>query len=197
MYNQEEIVFGTLGIMASDDKPALLDMLKKSGSLVTELSTREEILDASVKALKDSDTFRKLLTEYMTTANNEYQPFSYFERYDSSTGKGGSRMGNFLRSTFSPEVKQAIVASVVAYGSTALQNKANQAGNKQAMEYTKAEADRLDKENANLELKKSLGISDSSGSGDSTKKRKWVLPVAIIGGIVLIGGIFLYIRKRK
>jgi hypothetical protein len=195
MYNQEEIVLGTLGIMATDDKPALLQMLKESGSLVTELSSRDEILDASIKALRDSDRFRKSLASYMTQAKDTYEIFSNANgtkrtRFDPTTGTGGTRAGNFLRNTFTPEVNQKIIGGIIDFASASLNAKANRDSNRTATDYATAEANRLDRE-ATL-----ASLRGSTPDVSATKSRKWVLPVVIGVGVILIGTTIYFMRKK-
>ena len=66
-YNQvSDFITEAIGIMSVDDKPTLVAMLERNGSLnITDESTQEEILDATFKAIQNSPKFRFELTEYL------------------------------------------------------------------------------------------------------------------------------------
>ena len=195
----EELVTRAIALMSEYDKPTLLAILERSGSLVTELSSQEEIIDASFKALKDSSRFRQDLLEYIKMVTDEgddanFSNFSFKTLF--AKKEGGSGVGNALRSVFSSENISALAGAGVAYASTRLQNEASKKGNQQAIDYKNAEANNyLAQERANL----SAQTSQQSGGTTpppSKSKPKWVLPVAIGGGVLVIG-VVLYFALRK
>jgi hypothetical protein len=63
-----DAIIEAIGVMSVEDKPALVDILKRNGSMITEMSTEGEILDASLKALKDNKNFRRDIQDYLVIA---------------------------------------------------------------------------------------------------------------------------------
>ena len=63
-----DLVVSAVGVMSVEDKPTLVSLLQKSGSLVTDLNTQGEILDATFKSIRDSQQFRNDLFEGMGEA---------------------------------------------------------------------------------------------------------------------------------
>lgn len=194
-----ELVPKVIGIISIHDKPKLVAMLKRSGSLVTSLSTHDELLDASFKAIQSSDRFRKDLASYVQNQvpDNNFGNFvgddakwNYYTKYDPKTGEGGSRVGNIFRSIFTQENVQALTGAGINAFATSLQNKANKTSNQQAINYEKAKADSAIAEAAKLEAQGKLGTT-------TTTKNKWVLPLAIGGGVILLGTIIYFVVKKK
>ena len=197
----EELVTRAIALMSEYDKPTLLSILERSGSLVTEMSSQQEILDASFKALKDSSRFRQDLLDYIKNVTDESDDanFSNFNFKNLFAKKeGGSGVGNALRNVFSQENISALAGAGIAYASTRLQDSASKKGNQQAIDYKNAEANTyLAQERAALAAQ----LASQSGVGTTpttpkSKTPKWVLPVAIGGGVLVIG-VVLYFSLRK
>ena len=197
----EELVTRAIALMSEYDKPTLLAILERSGSLVTEMSSQQEILDASFKALKDSSRFRQDLLDYIKNVTDESDDanFSNFNFKNLFAKKeGGSGVGNALRNVFSQENISALAGAGIAYASTRLQDSASKKGNQQAIDYKNAEANTyLAQERAALAAQ----LASQSGVGTTpttpkSKTPKWVLPVAIGGGVLVIG-VVLYFSLRK
>ena len=198
----EELVTRAIALMSEYDKPTLLAILKRSGSLVTELSSQQEILDASFKALKDSSRFRQDLLDYIKVVTDESDDanFSNFNFKNLFAKKeGGSGVGNALRNIFSQENISALAGAGIAYASTRLQDSASKKGNQQAIDYKNAEANTyLAQERAALAAQ----LASQSGGGGTTPPPtkgtpKWVLPVAIGGGVLVIGVVLFFALRKK
>jgi uncharacterized protein YoxC len=56
-----------IGVIAENDKTALVRMLQKQGSFVTPLSSKKAIIDATFKAIQDSPKFRQDLENYVVS----------------------------------------------------------------------------------------------------------------------------------
>lgn len=188
-----------VGIISIEDKPALVKMLKRSGSLVTEVSTHRELLDATLKAIKDSHRFRKDLSAYIK-GKASVENFGNFVDDDSrwnyadptTTTKKKTFFGNVLSTVFTKENTSALLDAGITAFSTSLQNKANKLGNQQAIDFERAKADTAIAQ-AQLEALKGSG----GATKDSGTKNKWILPVAIGGGVILLGVvIFLAVKKK-
>jgi hypothetical protein len=188
------MVTRAIALMSEYDKPSLIAILKRSGSLVTELSSQQQILDASFKALKDSERFRQDLLSYSQATKGGDSNFS------NAGGEGWRKfktgLGNTLKNVFSAENVSALSGAAIGYATTRLQDSASKKGNQQAIDYKVAEANTyLAQERAALA---SAQASQGGGATPPPSKGtpKWVLPIAIGGGVLVIG-VVLYFALRK
>ena len=197
---QEDLIIGLIYIMAEERNPELINMLQKSSVLVTSESSSDSILDASLNALKDSPSFRQNLNNYFIKEfNSDDNTYSNnggdFVKYDKVSGTGGSKVGNLLRQTFTKENVQTLIAGGIGYATTKLANAASKKGNQQAIDYENAKAAAAAAATA---LKESSGSAGGDGAGSGDKKTpKWVLPVAIGGGLLVVGLIVFFAMKKK
>lgn len=211
----EQLVTNAIAYMSEYDKPSLLEMLKRSGSLVTEMSTQQEMLDAAFKALKDSDRFRKDLAQYIKSVTSESNFSNYVDddmfangvgdtpsrggtstkkkSYNPQTGEGGTAVGNLLRGVFSPENISALTQVGIGYASTRLQNAANKQGNQQAIDYKNAEAQAAIAEAQRLQMQLAAGTAVGGGAGS----KKWVKPVLIVTGVLAVGAVLFFALRKK
>jgi hypothetical protein len=222
-----DVITQAIVIMSTENVPELVGLLKNSGSFVTQQSTQEELLDAAFKALKNSSQFRKQLGSYLinvtTTDNGDYGNFadSDFSNYtsgflntldrgktstfdtsfgtkptpsytttttlDTTTTKSGTKVGNLLRNIFTKDNVDTLVKTGIGYGATKLQDNANKTSEQRAIDYQIASA-RAAEAQAILQDKKE----------SEAKKNKWILPVGIGLGVILIGTIiFLVVKSSK
>ena len=114
------------------------------------------------------------------------------DKYDPVTKAGGTKVGNLLRQVFTPENVQTLIAGGIGFATTKLANAASKKGNEQAIEFTKAESEKAAYQ---LELEKEKAKKDSTNGGKKTPK--WVLPVAIGGGLLIIGVVVYFAMKKK
>jgi hypothetical protein len=198
----EEIVTSAIALMSEYDKPALLEILKRSGSMVTELSTQQEMLDASFKALKDSERFRQDLLDYIQATQTEgdanFSNASGWLKKLFAKKEGGSAVGNALKNVFSQENISALAGVGISYASTRLQDSASKKGNQQATDYKVAEANASLAEAKRLEAEGNANATRgaSQTNAPTSGRPKWVLPVAIGGGVLVLG-VVLYFALRK
>jgi hypothetical protein len=210
-------------VMSTENVPELVGLLKNSGSFVTQQSTQEELLDAAFKALKNSPQFRKQLGSYLinitTTDNGEYGNFadSDFSNYtssflntldkgktstfntsfgtpstssyttsttlDTTTTKSGTKVGNLLRNIFTKENVDTLVKTGISYGATKLQDSANKSSEQRAIDYQIASA------------KASESQALLNAQNPQPSKNKWILPVGIGLGVILVGTIIYFAVK--
>ena len=218
MENQD-VITKAIGIMAVENKEALVYLLQKNGSLISELSTQDELLDAAFKALKNSANFRKDLSSYLINeAQNDYQnyvdddfysnlfgsknktpkapklPKPPKQKYDPTTGKGGTGVGNLLRKAFTPENISMIVSTGIGLAATRLQNNASKSGEQRAIDYEKAKAETAAAEEQAANAK--IEAANAGANNNNKKTPKWVMPVAIGGGLLVVG-LIVYFATRK
>jgi hypothetical protein len=190
----EELVTRAIALMSEYDKPNLLAILKRSGSFATELSSQQEILDASFKALKDSERFRQDLLSYIKSSTSEDANFSNAGGAGWKKFKAG--IGKTFKTVFSQENVAALSGAAIGYASTRLQDSASKKGNQQAIDYKVAEANSLlAQERANLSASQGGGGATTPPPSKGTPK--WVLPVAIGGGVLVIGVVLYFVFKKK
>ena len=249
---QGDAIIQAIYLMSIEDKPALVDMLNRCGSLVTDETSSKELFRESMNALMQCKAFRIDLQDYLTAhilgrqdeikgirsvftsikgipsqlrkkgrlfvqsfkevgvkgspqnpieidaeiKTRQMPRFSGFVGDDDRWNYAGgdkTAMGNFLATIFSQENVSSLVGAGINYGTTALQNKANAKGNKDAIAYEEAKA-KSALAQAQLEsLKQSTTPPNPKGDG----KKKWVLPV-VIGGILVVGIVtFILVRKKN
>lgn len=201
--NNQDVITQSIGIMASEDKATLVKLLQKSGSMVTSMSNQKELLDASFKALKDSASFRNDLGNYLTQqASSNFSNyvgddfFSNFTKYDPKTATGGSKVGGLLRSVFTKENIDTAIKAGLNIAATKLQSKASKEGEQRAIDYEAAKAATASAEAEAAEAKKKAAEAGVT-SGSDKKTPKWVLPVAIGGGLLVIGAIVFFATRKK
>lgn len=201
-----DLIVGAVGTISIDDKPTLVYMLQKNGSLITEVNTQSEILDATFKAIRDSNSFRQDLIDYMVSqgdivdlsesetnfanAFGDTKVGAWFITAGKNVGQGFKKVGSAI---FTKENTQALTSAGIGYLSASLQAKAQRGQGQQAIDYTNSQA--------NLEALRLKQLEATQQAGGffaptTEKKNKWVLPVAIGGGVLLLG-VILYFALRK
>jgi hypothetical protein len=212
--NQSDVILGALGTMSIEDRDSLIAMLQQSGYYVDSSSSQDELLSDSLKAIRDSSKFRIYLEQYLKKLTS-MSSFSgddegFYSNSDGSTKKssalggllkkkeGGTAVGNAFRQN----IGVAIGAGIGAL-STKLADSSAKKGNEQAIAFETAKA-KTAAEQANLlqrqlEASQSVGGGVLTGSPDATQKggKKWVLPVAIGGGVLVIGAILFFVLRKK
>jgi len=204
----QDAITKIVGVMSVEDKPALIALLKRSGSLVEQSSSQTELLDAAFKAIKNSPRFRQDLNQYLNSVatveasangysnavGDQWGISTAFNVGTSSatptataeattTAKSGTKVGNLLRSIFTKEnISSAVNAGIGILG-TKLQSKANATSEQNAIDYQVAAAQ--------------AAQAQSAAAAVAPAKKSWVLPVAIIGGVLLIGTIAYFAMRKK
>jgi hypothetical protein len=191
-YNQAQDAISTaVGIMSLEDRDSLISLLQKNGSFVASDSTQEELLSAAFKAIKNSPRFRNDLQAYLTSAvENEadYGNFSDDSAYSNETGtpKKQTRVGSLLSSVFTSENISKIVGTGIGVLGTKLQSNANKSSEQRAIDYQVAVAQA-----------EAAKIAAAAAVPPAKEKPKWVLPVAIVGGLLVIGTIVYFVARKK
>jgi hypothetical protein len=194
-----DAVVKAIGVMSVEDKPALVDILKRNGSMVTELSTEDEILDASFKALKDNKNFRKDIQDYLIVALS-----SVDDNNTNFSNKGGvgwakfkAGLGNLGKTIFSQENIATAVGLGMTYAATTMNANAQRGSNQQAIDFERAKAETAMAEAKRLETEGLLAQMKSAVVGTDGKRKGWVLPVVIIGGVAVVGTILYFVLRKR
>ncbi len=193
-----DLIVSAVGVMSVEDKPTLVSLLQKSGSLVTDLNTQGEILDATFKSIRDSQQFRNDLFDYLVeqgSLNNVGEEASM----DGGYFNAGGKIGAFIKDTIGTKENISALFSVgIGYLGASLQSKANKGAGQQAIDYTNAQAN-LEA----LKLKQLQALQSGSGSGGGatppppSSKPKWVKPVLIGVGVLVLGLTIYFVAKKK
>jgi hypothetical protein len=190
----EQLVTQAIAMMSEYDQPNLIAILNRSGYMVGANTSQDKLINDSFMALKDSQTFRNDLMQYIQESTSSEQA-----NFLNQTGgkykqeHGYTRVGGFLKSLFSQENVAALTSAGIGYASLRLQQDAQKKGNQQAIDYKNAEANAALAEARRLELQGLAPQQQQGGSGTP----KWVLPVAIGGGVLLIGTILFFALRKK
>jgi hypothetical protein len=189
-YNQaQQIVTQAIGIMSVDDKPTLIDMLQRNGVMVSDQSTQEEVLNSTFMAIKDSAKFRNELTDYFTEqASTDDEDSS--GNFSNKDGKGKKAVSDFLKTLFSEENVNKGLGIGMDYLGSKLQANAQKGVGKQAIE--------LESLKAQTAANEALKIDALSKLPSTTDKpKKWILPVAIGGGVLILGVVLYFVLRKK
>jgi hypothetical protein len=205
MNNQqsEELVLGLLGDASINDPSSLVNILKASGYNATSDMSNDQLLTMSLKAMKDSNKFKAMLTTYLQKRLSQIQ-----SEMSSFSGDGSFLNADAkyqwlidLGKNTAPDVLKA----GVQYGSAKLQSNANKGSEQRAIELAKEQTKQAQ---ANVEAARLAaeaaansnrgGGASGGASGGGTSKPKWVVPV-IIGASVLVLGVvvFMVVKKKK
>ena len=195
-----DFIVESLGVMVVEDKPALLDILQRNGSLVTDESSEAEILDASIKAIKDNKNFRQDITDYLSIALQSVDDDAN-SSFSNKDGQGWKAVKDgfkkFGKTLFSDENVKAGIGLGMGYLSTRLNANAQKGSNQQAIDYERVKAEAIAQETKRLEAEGVLAQLKSTVTTPDGKTKKWVLPVAIIGGVAVIGTILYFVLRKK
>jgi hypothetical protein len=185
-------------------------MLQQSGYYVDSNSTQDELLSDALKGVRDSSRFRIYLEQYLKKANEmssfsgmdgNYSNFNLKETLKSTFCKkeGGSAAGNALRENIGPLIGAGIGAL-----STKLADSSAKKGNEQAIQFEKEkantaaqEAKKLELQNEATRLAQGSANTPSSVTPTSSGTPKWVMPVAIGGGVLVLGTILFFVFRKK
>jgi hypothetical protein len=205
---EKDFIVEAVGTMVVEEKPTLIAMLNKSGVLVTDLNTQTELTDASFKAIRDSATFRNDLQDYLVSVgqsvysgeaedSNNFLNVTKVGQALRNVGSGiknvfkskpgGSAVGNALRNNM-----DTIIGTGIGVLGAKLTNDANKGAGQQAIDYTNAQSQLEYLKSQNLQKQPNAPASD-----DTKTTPKWVLPVAIGGGVLILGVIIYFAVKKK
>lgn len=206
-YNQaQDVITQAIGVMSVEDKPSLIALLKRNGSLIADSSSQKQVLDATFKLIQDSPKFRQDLTQYLVGVTQDANMSSFtaddgsFYNQDGqkwwqklfASKPEGTKVGNTLRTVFSQENISKAMGIGMDYLGASLQAKAQKGSNQQAIDFEVAKAQSSAAEVARLQAQSLLG-QPTTTSGT----RKWVLPVAIGGGVLVVGIILFVVLRKK
>jgi hypothetical protein len=107
--------------------------------------------------------------------------------------KEKTAVGNALATIFSQENISKAVGYGMQYASTRLNANAQKGTNQQAIDFEKAQTEKALAQARILEAQGKLPQVSPTGS----EKKKWVMPVAIGGGVLLLGVIIYFVAKKK
>ena len=185
----QEVITQAIGIMSVEDKSTLLDMLERNGVMVSDQSSLQEVLNATFIAIKESPRFRQELSDYFTEqGTTDAEDMS--GEFSNENAKKKTAVGSFLANLFSEENVSKGIGIGMDYLGSSLQAKANKGLGQQAIQLETLKAQTAAQDTARIEA---LAKLQPTSSGTP----KWVLPVAIGGGVLLIGTILFFVLRKK
>ena len=110
---------------------------------------------------------------------------SYTSTTDTSSAKKGTAVGNLLRNIFSKENVATLVQTGIGYGAAKLQDSANKSSEQRAIDYQIATA------------KAAEAQALVQAQNPPAAKNKWILPVGIGLGVILVGTVIYFAVKKK
>lgn len=229
--NPQFAINSAIGVIAENDKQALVRMLQKQGSFVTPLSSKKAIIDATFKGIQDSPKFRQDLENYVVSEvtgtelpkpksqinsalikvaqslpklkkdrlsnieslNSNFSSFTDFDDNFANATKEKTAVGNALSTIFSQENINTAFGLGMGVLATRMNANAQKGTNQQAIDFEKAKTQNALAQARVLEAQGKLPQVSSTPSG----RKKWVMPVAIGGGVLLLGVIIYFVAKKK
>jgi hypothetical protein len=138
-----------------------------------------------------------LKRDRLSKIENISSNFSSFSDFDDNFANAGdkeqTKVGALLSTIFSQENINTAVGLGMQYASTRLNANAQKGTNQQAIDFEKAKTDSALAQAKVLEAQGKLPQVSDKPSGD----KKWVMPVAIGGGILVLGTIIYFVMKKK
>jgi hypothetical protein len=152
-----------------------------------------------LKALKDNKNFRRDIQDYLVIALSSVDDdtANFSNKGGVGWGKVKTALGNFGKSVFSQENISTAVGLGLAYAGNRLNANAQKTTNQQAIDFERAKAESAMAETKRLETEGLLGQMKSGFVTKDGKRRGWVLPVAIIGGVAVIGTILYFVLRKR
>jgi hypothetical protein len=227
------VINNAVGVLAEENKPELVKLLQNQGSLVSSLSSKKDVIDATFQFIRDNQIFRKKLADYIVEEANNPKPtsqnvgslvklgmtrfrggrgrktealttnFSSFSDFDdnfaNTDGAGREKAKKLLGSLASEENLQKILGLGMTYASNRMNANALKGSNQQAIEFEKAQTEKALAQAKLLEQqgKTPTGTTPTNSTDDGKGGKKWVMPVAIGGGVLLLGTIIYFAMRKK
>jgi hypothetical protein len=186
------------------------DFRKKLGDYIIEKAMGVE--SSKPRSQKDGSLIRIAQGKFPTLRGRSSNPrgqaissnFSSFSDFDdnfaNNNGQGKEKVKKLLGSIFTEENITKAVGYGMGYLSTRLNANASKGTNQQAIDFEKAQTEKALAQ-AQLEQAKSTTSqgtnSPSTTPTDGKGKKKWVMPVAIGGGVLVLGTIIYFVMKKK
>jgi len=130
--------------------------------------------------------------------NSNFSSFSdYDDNFANKDGEGKDKLKKLLGTIFSEENITKAVGVGMAYASTRMNANASKGSNQQAIDFEKAQTE---KALALAKLEEAKGLASQTTTTtptDGKGKKKWVMPVAIGGGVLVLGTIIYFVMKKK
>jgi hypothetical protein len=205
-------ILSILSTMSTDAKADLVSLLQSSGYDVTMDTSSDMLLEKALFAVKDSSKFKNLLITYIKENFGETSFSGNEEGFYEVTGAGKALrgIGSGIKSAGSwvgsnvltKDTISALTGAGVGYLSGRLQDKANKAGDERAIELAKQQARAAEAQaaaEANRLAQSQAGAGSAGSTASDTKKGtpKWVLPVAIGAGVLILGTVILLAVRKK
>lgn len=125
--------------------------------------------------------------------NSNFASFTNFDDNFANQTKEKTKAGELLSTIFSQENINTAVGLGMQYASTRLNANAQKGTNQQAIDFERAKTDSALAQAKVLEAQGKLPQVSDNPSGS----KKWVMPVAIGGGILVLGTIIYFVMKKK
>lgn len=185
-----------IGIMSVNDTTALISLLKKNGFFVTQESSQKELLDSAFMGIKDSQSFRDDLANYLIlSAKSSSVNASGYSNYVDSNFLNTTGVGDTLRTIFSQSNIDAVVKGGISVFSAKLQADATKGSEQRAIDYQTALAQTAAAQALAAQAQAKANTTATTTTASS--KPSWVMPVVIIGSILLVGTVVYMVARKK
>lgn len=154
---------------------------------------KSQINSALIKVTQNLPKLKKDRLSKIESLSSNFSSFSDFDDNFANQTKEKTAVGNALSTIFSQENIQNALSLGMGVVATRMNENAKKGTNQQAIDFERAKTDSALAQARVLEAQGRLPQVSSS----SSSKKGWVLPVAIGGGILLLGTIIYFVAKKK
>ena len=194
VYQAEDFVNKFVGLTAYENKNDLILLLRKNGVSVSDNASTDDVILMTYLAIAQSPRFKSDLVSYAKSAQEQEEGklgLTAEERKAARVKKreeqGGTKIGNLIRSVATEENIGTLLNTGLGFLSQKMTAKANEGAINAGAQYKASEAiayaEQAKKEDAKANAEK--------------QRAKWIVPVAIVAGIAVIGVIAFVVLKKK
>lgn len=154
---------------------------------------KSQINSALIKVAQNLPKLKKDRLSKIESLNSNFSSFSDFDDNFANQTKEKTAVGNALSTIFSQENINTALGLGMGVIATRMNENAKKGTNQQAIDFEKAKTENALAQARILEAQGKLPQISPTPSGS----KKWVMPVAIGGGILVLGTIIYFVMKKK
>jgi len=198
----QDAIQEAIGLAVFQDRDMLIAMLRKNGASIDDDISDENLIKVTYLAIAKSNGFKRDFSDYLV-GNFSEETLNYVDEEEFFNGDGDKKAARKLKKTKKADIRAEKGGSTVgkALGKVATPENINSlvnAGINVLSTKLTAKADQKSIQDAtNLAAQKSQqALAEAKLAEQKAAGRKWIVPVAIVG-VLLIGGVIYFVTRKK